>query len=87
MFSKGWKHSLVALSEEGRILHSWHFARDYNKKSAASLSMVHCDGVTTYEDDKTPKKPAAHGDAANNFVVRISGKPNYFSAETEDEAK
>ena len=87
MFSKGWKHSLVALSDEGRILNFWYFARDYNKKPAGSLSMVHCNGVITYEEDRTPKKPAPHGDLANNFVVRIRGKANYFSAESEEDAK
>ena len=77
----------MALSDEGRILNSWNFARDYQKKPAAGLSFVNCDGVSTYEEDKTPKKPPAQRDVANNFVVRIHGKPTYFSAESEDEAK
>ena len=87
LFAKGWKHSLVALTDEGRQIHSWNFARDYNKKPAAVLSLLHSEAAGTYEEDKTPKKPAAHGEVANNFFVRIAGKLHYFAAETEEEAK
>ena len=78
----------MVLTNEGQILNSYNFARDYGKKAAASFSIVSCDGVTTYDEDTTPKKPAEFdGAPANGFVIRILGKPTFFSAESEEEAK
>ena len=87
MFSKSWKKQFVVLTNEGQILNSFNFARDYGKKPAASYSIVNCDGITTFEEDKTAKKPVPSGPPENGFAVRILGKPTYFSADTEEEAK
>ena len=88
LFSKGWKRQFVVLTKEGQVLDSFNFARDYGKKAVASFSIVNCEAVSTYDEDKTPKKPVAFdGAPANGFVVRILGRPTYFSADSEDEAK
>ena len=87
--SKGWKRNLVALTADG-ALHSYNTATDYigKKKPAATLHMSGCDGVETYADDKSPKKPGVPPNSAaeNGFGVRVAGKLHYFVADTVEEA-
>ena len=73
---------------EDGAYHIYNAAKDYVKNPACTLDMKKCDAVYKYGDCTSKNKPAVPPvySSDNGFVVRVSGKLNYFLADTLKDA-